>query len=206
MKRYTQKHVDALSTIDGTKHCPFGSYVDCTFDNHCEFTVGCTFGSCKFGSYCEFGRGCKFDDRCAFGNYCEFGSYCQFGRGCFFSSSCIFSSVCQFGYLCKFGSHCAFGDSCKFNSGCSFEGHKARTDNPFISLDGAGSENRKTYFFDFEGGIFVRSGYFFGTLQEFRQKVLQDDTTSDKRSVKTLVYLGFSNLACAKFNQMENVE
>ena len=75
-----------------------------------------------------------------------------------------------------------------------------------MAIDRAGTENRKTYIFDFVDGIYVRSGCFFGTLQEFREKVLEDDTTHDKRSKKTIVYLGFANLACAQFNQMENVQ
>ena len=95
-----------------------------------------------------------------------------------------------------FGSDCSFGSPCSFGSRCSFEGHKARPGNPFIAIDRAGSAMRKTYFFNLEPGIYVRSGCFFGTLEQFRAKVLEDCKPTD---TKALQYLGMANIAAATF-------
>ena len=65
-----------------------------------------------------------------------------------------------------------------------------------MSVDGAGSANRKTYFFNTEEGVFAQSGCFFGTIAEFRQKVIED---YDEK--KTKVYLGFADLVEIQFGE-----
>ena len=93
---------------------------------------------------------------------------------------------------------CSFGERCSFVAGRRFEGHKARTSNPYIAIDRAGSVRRKTYFFDFEDGIYVRSGCFFGSLSEFRAKVLEDEG-GDTSTVKAMQYLCMANIAAVTF-------
>ena len=102
----------------------------------------------------------------------------------------------------RFPEWCSFGERCSFGEGCSFEGHKARTSNPYIAIDRAGSVRRKTYFFDFEDGIYVRSGCFFGSLSEFRAKVLEDEG-GDTSTVKAMQYLGMANIAAVTFGRRE---
>jgi hypothetical protein len=69
------------------------------------------------------------------------------------------------------GEGCRFGGGCSFGERCSFEGHKAKPGNPYIAFDRSASSLRKAYFFNFEDGIYVRAGCFFGTLAEFRAAV-----------------------------------
>ena len=105
----------------------------------------------------------------------------------------------------NFPDGCSFGAWCRFGEGCSFEGHKARTSNPYIAIDRAGSARRKTYFFDFEDGIYVRSGCFFGSLSEFRAKVLEDEG-GDTSTVKAMQYLGMANIAAVTFGRRDLIE
>ena len=128
-----------------------------------------------------------FPERCSCGEWCSFGVGCSFGE------------------RCSFGAWCSFGERCSFGEGCSFEGHKARTSNPYIAIDRAGSVRRKTYFFDFEDGIYVRSGCFFGSLYEFRAKVLEDEC-GDTSTVKAMQYLGMANIAAVTFGRRELID
>ena len=100
---------------------------------------------------------------------------------------------------------CSFGEGCSFGARCSFEGHKARTSNPYIAIDRAGSARRKTDLFDFEDGIDVRSGGFFGSLSEFRAKVLEDEG-GDTSTVKAMQYLGMANIAAVTFGRRELID
>ena len=158
--KYTQADFDALPTVNGYKQCPTGDY-----------SAIRSFAYCKFGAYCQFGAYCEFAQDCKFATYCEFGSHCKF------------ANYCQFATYCQFGGHC------KFAVDCSFLGHKAKPGYPMLSIGGAGSENRTTYFFNLEPGVMVQSGCFIGTLAEFKHKVLQD---CDTNSVKASQYLGFA--------------
>ena len=128
---------------------------------------------------------------------CSFGAYCSFGEGC------SFGEVCSFREGCSFGAYCSFGEGCSFGAGCLFEGGKrARTQNPYIAIDRAGSDLRKTYFFDLEDGIYVRSGCFFGTLAQFRKRVRNDEGST----IKLLQYLGMANIAAITFGRDDLLE
>ena len=116
-----------------------------------------------------------------------------------------YSAIRRFNERCSFGKWCSFGAWCRFGEGCSFEGHKARTSNPYIAIDRAGSARRKTYFFDFEDGIYVRSGCFFGSLSGFRAKVLEDEG-GDTSTVKAMQYLGMANIAAVTFGRRELID
>ena len=116
-----------------------------------------------------------------------------------------FPDGCSFGEWCRFGVGCSFGERCSFGEWCSFEGHKARTSNPYIAIDRASSTRRKTYFFDFEDGIYVRSGCFFGSLSEFRVKVLEDEG-GNTATVKSMQYLGMANIAAVTFGRRDLIE
>ena len=41
----------------------------------------------------------------------------------------------------------------------------------YFACDRIGSEKRKTYFFKCDDGFFVRAGCFFGTMDEFKERV-----------------------------------
>ena len=116
-----------------------------------------------------------------------------------------YSAIKHFPDGCRFGERCSFGEGCSFGERCSFEGHKARTSNPYIAIDRAGSARRKTYFFDFEDGIYVRSGCFFGSLSGFRAKVLEDEG-GDTSTVKAMQYLGMANIAAVTFGRRELID
>ena len=116
-----------------------------------------------------------------------------------------YSAIKHFPEGCSFGAWCSFGERCSFGAWCSFEGHKARTSNPYIAIDRAGSARRKTYFFDFEDGIYVRSGCFFGSLSGFRAKVLEDEG-GDTSTVKAMQYLGMANIAAVTFGRRELID
>ena len=116
-----------------------------------------------------------------------------------------YSAIKRFPERCSFGAWCSFGERCSFGEWCSFEGHKARTSNPYIAIDRAGSVRRKTYFFDFEDGIYVRSGCFFGSLSEFRVKVLEDEG-GNTATVKSMQYLSMANIAAVTFGRRELID
>ena len=116
-----------------------------------------------------------------------------------------YSAIKHFPDGCSFGAWCRFGEGCSFGERCRFEGHKARTSNPYIAIDRAGSVRRKTYFFDFEDGIYVRGGCFFGSLSEFRVKVLEDEG-GNTATVKSMQYLGMANIAAVTFGRRDLIE
>lgn len=64
-----------------------------------------------------------------------------------------------------------------------------------MTISGAGTIGRTTYFFNTEDGIIVRSGCFLGTLSKFRRKVI-----ADKHELKSLQYLGFANIVAATWD------
>ena len=198
MKVYTQEEFDALPVVGSYKQCPTGDYTQIKrFDGRCSFGERCIFsGRCSFGERCIFGAWCRF------GAWCHFGEECRFDIGCSFGERCIFGGWCRFGEKCIFGRWCSFGGECIFGRWCSFEGkHKAKSGYPLLSIAGAGSENRTTYFFNTEDGIIVRSGCFKGTLAEFRKKVRQDCPLGTE--VKALQYLGFANIVAATWSPEE---
>lgn len=179
MKQFTQTEFDNLPIIDGRKQCPTGDYTLIrSFGACCSFGDGCRFDAwSSFGNRCWFSAGCYFSHGCTFGVQCGFGLRCTFGVGC------VFSSMCRFGRGCTFGVRCTFGEMCKLGEGCAFDGKTAKAGNPYIAVDRCGSNFRKTYLFNFEDGIFVRSGCFFGTVDEFLTKALEDcggDVTAKK--------------------------
>ena len=186
--------------------CKFGG--DSIFGEGCGFAEGCKFGEeCEFGARCRFGEDCKFGSHCIFGEgsifggYCSFGNICIFGEGCSFGQRCAFNHWCKVDARCKFGEKCRFSTDCIFGTDCTFEnGFKAKTTLPFLALVGVGSEARTCYFYDFQEGIHVRAGCFFGSLEEFKAKVLEDEETPETPSKKTKNYLAFCSIAETQFN------
>ena len=118
----------------------------------------------SFGKCCSFGEQCSFGEWCSFGEGCCFGERCRFGEGCSFGEGCCFGERCSFGKCCSFGEWCSFGES------CSFENIQEDIDR-FVKIDRIGSRNGCTYFFKTLSNIYVRCGCFFGTIDEFEQKV-----------------------------------
>lgn len=210
---FTQKDIDAFQEDEfGTKNFPPMSVFSgkCYFSSMSCFGFDCKFvGQCSFVENCSFSHDCKFIGQCSFGDYCTFDEYCEFEGPCYFGELCRFIYGCHFIGQCRFNVRCTFGDYCTFSEGCIFEGKfKAKTDTPFISMSVAGAsassdtfpyQGSTSYFFDFEEGIYVRSGNFLGTLDEFMKKLLKDDESQEKNDIKTLRYLGFANIAAVTF-------
>ena len=145
MKKYAQEEFDNFEIDEyGRKICPTGDYTDIK----------------------NFGAGCSFDEHCTFGAGCRFGDRCRFGKCCIFGAGCTFGAGCRFGGYCSFGEHCIFAMYCNFENGRVINGI-------YFACDRIGSEKRKTYFFKGNNGYFVRAGCFFGTFDEFVDRVHQ---------------------------------
>ena len=104
---------------------------------------------------------------CPSGDYTQI---CRFGESCSFGEWCRFGESCSFGKSCSFGEWCSFGESCSFGKSCRFENIQEDIDR-FVKIDRIGSRNGCTYFFKTLSNIYVRCGCFFGTIDEFEQKV-----------------------------------
>ena len=196
-KVFTQEEVNAiLPDENGNRWFPTGDYSAIK-----KFGAECRFDKlCVFGPDTCFDKECGFAIGCVFSNHCNFVKRCIFGPECSFGSHCTFSKCCKFGIACNFDVLCSFGDYCYFGGACTFEKvFKTKTKLPFITLSGVGWEARTCYFYDFEEGIHVRAGCFFGTLEEFKDKVLKDEKTPDSPSKKTRVYLAFCGVAEIRF-------
>ena len=87
-----------------------------------------------------------------------------------YTQICSFGESCSFGERCSFGESCSFGERCSFGKACSFENIQEDIDR-FVKIDRIGSRNGCTYFFKTLSNIYVRCGCFFGTIDEFEQKV-----------------------------------
>lgn len=195
MKKYTAKDLETFQRDEyGWLICPSGDYTAIkTFPEKCNFGMRCSFGrrcrfgkwsrfsewsdfghECVFGEGCIFGASCSFGEMCVFGKCSNFGVFCSFGEMCAFGICSNFGDVCSFGEgscfggRCNFGKQCSFGEYCCFGHNCSHEG---LTNSIYMAVDKIGIELRKTYFFKAEEGYFVRAGCFFGTLDEFKNKV-----------------------------------
>ena len=86
-------------------------------------------------------------------------------------------SIRRFNESCSFGERCSFGGGCSFGESCSFEnGHKAVDRiQPFYKFSGFSSRQMsETYIFNSMGGIFVRCGCFFGSVDDFKNRVIKE--------------------------------
>lgn len=173
MKKYTIEDFAKFERVNGRIICPTGDYTNikefpswCCLGAYSLFGDGCRFGErCSFGEWCSFGEGCSFDE------WCSFGKDCSFGEGCSFGEWCRFGERCSFVEGCRFGERCSFGELCIFGSGCSYENTRVKN-GKYFACDRIGSEKRKTYFFmDETEKMFVRAGCFFGTMDEFIDRV-----------------------------------
>ena len=88
-----------------------------------------------------------------------------------FPKCCRFGELCRFGKWSSFGAWCSFGEWCHFGAGGNFENGRVKN-GTYFACDRIGSERRKTYFFiDGDRNMFVRAGCFFGTMDEFAERV-----------------------------------
>ena len=101
-----------------------------------------------------------------------------------------YSELKSFGELCSFGERCSFGEGCSFGKRCSFEnGYQAKYP-AFIRINNIGSRGDGCYIYNFENSIYVRSGCFFGTVDEFMQAVHRKHSdTKFERQYKLAVEL-----------------
>ena len=79
-----------------------------------------------------------------------------------------FGESCRFGAFCTFGARCSFGAFCTFGASCSFENKGFGSK---ILQIRAGSFDRTSTAFYLDTGIYIRSGCFSGTLEEFETQV-----------------------------------
>ena len=195
MKKYTEKDLEAFERDEqGWLICPSGNYTAIrVFPAKCSFDSWCTFGAwSNFGDICNFGENCNFGEDCSFGMGSSFGVGSSFGRGSIFDQESnfgagsnfgkrsAFDNGCSFGAWSSFGERSTFGEGSSFGVCCSFGewsrfgekcSHEGLTNSIYVAIDRIGSELRKTYFFKAEEGYFVRAGFFFGTLDEFKAQV-----------------------------------
>lgn len=158
VKKYTQADFENFEVIDGRLQCPTGDYTDIQ----------------KFPADCDFGLGCGFGERCSFSKCCRFGEHCRFGERCSFGEFCSFSKFCSFGEFCRFGERCNFGKC------CIVEGQYTMLD--YVKFDRFGSENRATYIYLTDKGLYVRCGCFAGPIDAFASKI--KDTHGDNQYAK----------------------
>ena len=88
----------------------------------------------------------------------------SFGEGCSFGVWCSFGERCSFGECCRFGERCSFGEHCSFEAWRISNGR-------YVAVDRIGSAQRKAYFFKGDEGLFVRAGYWFSSLEDFKARV-----------------------------------
>lgn len=166
MKKYTQEEFNNFHISEkGFRICPSGDYTDIkVFGDKCRFASGC-----RFDDHCSFGEVCKFCQGCTFGNGCGFGNMCIFGKGCSFGKYCSFGMYCKFSKWCVFDEYCDFANMCSFDTGCICEF------GPFdkmLTVVGFGNYGRPIYFFRLTNGkIFIRWGYFSGSLERWKIEV-----------------------------------
>lgn len=104
----------------------------------------------------------KYDYKiCPSGNYVEIKN---FGAHSSFDIYSSFGPYISFGEHSNFGAYSIFGPDCNFENGRVINGK-------YFACDRIGSEKRKTYFFKGDNGYFVRAGCFFGTFDEFIERV-----------------------------------
>ena len=216
LRIFTQGEFDALtarmlSAAGGSPlEYPTGDYTQVDIPRR-----ACRFGKgSRFGSYAAFADGSVFEG-CSFRSYTRFGNLCALydcavGNRAVFGVRCVLKET-SIGYNSRFGSvviegNVTIGTSGDFrgalhiNTGARLElegGHPiAKTGRAFLTLTGAGSVGRTSYFYNFEHGVHVRAGCFFGTLEDFRAEVR---ATHAPNSIPWLQYLGFANIAAATF-------
>lgn len=213
-------------------HCVFG--YNAKFGDSCNIGDRCTVGnSSRFGWYVrigedsEIGQCARFFGTASVHARTSIGASASFDggaslydevtveRGAVFKGEVVLSDGVRIGRLAK------FAQAPHIEGTVWLEGGEVRLsalngeDNsgPTISMlivTGLGWVGRTTTFFN-TPEVHVRSGCFLGTLEEFRAKVLADDTpdrhyishfplAGDSRSLKTLQYLGMANIAALTFN------
>ena len=149
MVKVTQEMFDAFEVINGVKQCPSGDYSE----------IKTFMGPCSFGERASFGRRASFGERASFGKGASFGRRASFGEGA------------------SFGERASFGEGASFGERASFEnGHEAADHNqPFYKFSGFSSRRMsETYVFNCADGIFVRCGCFFGTVGDFKKRVIEE--------------------------------
>lgn len=197
MKKYSKKDLENFERdYLGRIICPSGDYTKikdfkecCIFDKECYFNHYTTFESdCIFGEHCYFGNSCYFRQGCSFGSKCVFGNHCIFYKGCsfdtwcifgnnnYFQNNCTYKNNCDFGNGCNFGGNAVFGKECRFGDLCTYGkhcSHEGLTDSLYIIIKCVGYWEESIYFFKAKEGFFVRMSWYWGTLEEFKKKILE---------------------------------
>lgn len=103
----------------------------------------------------------------------------QYGDGVIFNNGTQFGDETQFGNGTQFGNRTRFGNEAWFGNDCSFERLKFNKQERqyYIRIDNIGSRCGETYFFNSINGIYVRSGCFFGSENDFLEQVKKHTAT-----------------------------
>ena len=158
------------ASIFGTKSS-FGKWS--SFEKWSIFGSWSRFGACStFGNLSRFGAWSRFGDEAIFGEMASFAEGTSFGDGARFGDQASFGSSASFGKDARFGEHSNFGDGTIFGDGANFEGGKVGGQKVrMLKIDRIGSRKGATYFWQHDGGIYVRCGCVAGDIDTFSEKV-----------------------------------
>ena len=154
----------------GTKSC-FGKWS--TFEKWSIFGSWSRFGDCSnFGDGAIFGERAIFGKDARFGRQSRFGNWSHFGDGAIFGEMATFGAWGRFEKDARFGENSDFGDGTIFEDGANFEGGKVGGQKVrMLKIDLIGSRRGATYFWQHDGGIYVRCGCVAGDIDTFSEKV-----------------------------------
>ena len=96
-----------------------------------------------------------------------------------YSAITQFPACSSIGERCRFGAGCSFGAWCRFGERCILEINKKLIGSTVYAGGGFGSENRTTYGIPTNDELWVRCGCWFGTVTDFRARVIATHGESD---------------------------
>ena len=141
-----------------------------------------------FGDAWVFGDARVFGDAYVFGNARVYGDACVSGNARVFDNARVSGNACVSGNARVFDNAWVYGDACVYGNA------------DYAYAHGFGSVNRTTTFFRLnDGGVGVRCGCFYGTLDEFREKVRE----THKESNLAQEYMMLADLMEMRFQRRE---
>ena len=141
-----------------------------------------------FGDAYVSGNAWVYGDARVFGDAWVFGDARVFGDAYVFGNARVYGDACVSGNARVFDNAWVYGDACVYGNA------------DYAYAHGFGSVNRTTTFFRLnDGGVGVRCGCFYGTLDEFREKVRE----THKESNLAQEYLMLADLMEMRFQRRE---
>ena len=166
---------------------------DCVLGYGCALGYGCVLGNrSKIGSYCRIGNACKL------GKLCWLGDRCVLYHDCVLGNDCRLGDECMLGDECVLGDNCVLGDRCHLGRLCSLEGRRVPNAAYFI-VTNIGSRNDDAYAYcnTATGEIYVRAGCWFGSIDEFVERVHEVHAGTQHETD----YIAFAEFARARFGR-----